>query len=95
MQKPGPRPPVGRDRFLRLRLPEHFVVESVTRFGHWIDGNSYLAQDCKRLPDGSYVCAIAPQAVRSACAAWPTCPTASSTSTVAGARFATGLWRCR
>ena len=56
MQKPGPRPPVGRNRFLRLRLPEHFVVESVTRSGRWIDGNSYLAQDCKRLADGSYLC---------------------------------------
>lgn len=51
-----PKPPAGHDRFLDVELPEHFVVEVVTDGGEWLGGNGYLAQDCRRLDDGSYAC---------------------------------------
>jgi hypothetical protein len=54
--KSHPCPPTGHDRFLAVEFPDHFVVESVSDSGHWIDGNGYLGQDCKHLEDGSYVC---------------------------------------
>ena len=61
-------PPRGLEAFLEVDLPPHFVVESVTDAGTWIDGNGYLARDCNRLEDGSYVCGSrgggSPQAIR-------------------------------
>ena len=63
-----PIPPIGRDRFLEVELPEHFVVEVVMDNGGWRGGNSYLQEDCEQLDDGSYICGGrgggSPQALR-------------------------------
>ncbi len=50
---PKPGPPRHLERFLDVQLPDAFVVESLTQSGAWIDHNGYLAEDCKRLDDGT------------------------------------------
>lgn len=64
----APAPVLDVGRYLDVALPAHFGVESLTLAGTeisphsrltrdtWLGGNSYLAEDCKRLDDGTYQC---------------------------------------
>lgn len=44
----------GAARYLGITLPEHFVLETLTEHGNWLEYGVYFAKDWKRFDDGSY-----------------------------------------